>query len=261
MPLLAALDGQALTISQLVQAVGVSQPGVTRGIGQLVDLGLFSRSMAATSDGEPIAHPAPGWLQWRAAKLPSGHRWSKRSTPCAVVAPAFPGPYHRCEAALAATPIDLPGGAGRTPRSSQSVNIRMILPSTSTISTPSGSTPCSAWKAYGQEVLENPRAKIIDAGGAILFVEARGLGIVRNMCPSENRPNSFELTKMGVRESARGLKAGEFLLAAMIERARSLGADPLYLLTNAAMRGSRPPVRENRFRSRCRDHGPIRCAL
>jgi ribosomal protein S18 acetylase RimI-like enzyme len=38
---------------------------------------------------------------------------------------------------------------------------------------------------------------------------------------------------MGVRESARGRKAGEFLLSAIIDRARSLGAEPLYLLTNA----------------------------
>ena len=38
---------------------------------------------------------------------------------------------------------------------------------------------------------------------------------------------------MGVRESARGLKAGEFLLAAVIQRAEELGADTLYLLTNA----------------------------
>ncbi|WP_341714016.1 GNAT family N-acetyltransferase, partial [Erythrobacter sp.] len=38
---------------------------------------------------------------------------------------------------------------------------------------------------------------------------------------------------MGVRETARGLKAGEFLLEGMIERARELGAEELYLLTNS----------------------------
>jgi GNAT superfamily N-acetyltransferase len=37
-----------------------------------------------------------------------------------------------------------------------------------------------------------------------------------------------------VLESARGRKAGEFLLRAVLRRARSLGADRLYLLTNAA---------------------------
>jgi N-acetylglutamate synthase-like GNAT family acetyltransferase len=37
---------------------------------------------------------------------------------------------------------------------------------------------------------------------------------------------------MGVREVARGLKAGEFLLQATIAKATSLEADPLYLLTS-----------------------------
>lgn len=83
-----------------------------------------------------------------------------------------------------------------------------------------------------RDVLENPRARIIDAGGAILFVEANGLGIVGTCALQKTGPSSYELTKMGVRESARGMKAGEFLLAAVIQRAKSLGADPLYLLTN-----------------------------
>lgn len=83
-----------------------------------------------------------------------------------------------------------------------------------------------------REVLDNPRAKIIDPGGVILFVEACGLGIVGTCALQKTGATAYELTKMGVRESARGMKAGEFLLAAVIERARSLGADPLYLLTN-----------------------------
>ena len=84
-----------------------------------------------------------------------------------------------------------------------------------------------------REVLDNPRARIIDAGGVILFVEAPGLGIVGTCALQKTGPSAYELTKMGVRESARGLKAGEFLLAAVMERAMALGADPLYLLTNA----------------------------
>jgi GNAT superfamily N-acetyltransferase len=84
-----------------------------------------------------------------------------------------------------------------------------------------------------REVLDNPRARIIDAGGVILFVEAPGLGIVGTCALQKTGPTGYELTKMGVRESARGLKAGEYLLAAVIRRAMALGADPLYLLTNA----------------------------
>jgi len=84
-----------------------------------------------------------------------------------------------------------------------------------------------------REVLENPRRFIIDPGGAILFVEAAGLGVIGTCALQKTGEKSFELTKMGVRTSVRGLKAGEFLLAAVIGRARGLGAELLYLLTNA----------------------------
>ena len=87
-------------------------------------------------------------------------------------------------------------------------------------------------EATDRDVLENPRARIIEPGGVILFVEAAGLGIVGACALQKTGPTSYELTKMGVRESARGMKAGEFLLAAVIERATSLQADPLYLLTS-----------------------------
>jgi GNAT superfamily N-acetyltransferase len=83
-----------------------------------------------------------------------------------------------------------------------------------------------------REVLEAPRAKIVDPGGVILFAEAPGLGIVGTCALRKTGGSGVELTKMGVRESARGLKAGEFLLDAAIARARKMGADPLYLLTN-----------------------------
>jgi GNAT superfamily N-acetyltransferase len=83
------------------------------------------------------------------------------------------------------------------------------------------------------ETLENPRAKIIDPGGAILFVAAADLGIVGACALQKTGPDSFELTKMGVRDSVRGRKAGEFLLHHMIERARTMQAQSLYLLTNA----------------------------
>ncbi|MGQ4659325.1 GNAT family N-acetyltransferase [Lysobacter sp. F6437] len=87
-------------------------------------------------------------------------------------------------------------------------------------------------EATDRDVLDNPLARIIEPGGVILFVEAVGLGIVGTCALQKTGASSYELTKMGVRESARGMKVGEFLLAAVIERALSLGSDPLYLLTN-----------------------------
>ncbi|MBA4012319.1 MAG: MarR family transcriptional regulator [Phenylobacterium sp.] len=83
------------------------------------------------------------------------------------------------------------------------------------------------------DLMSNPRARIIDPGGAILFAQAEGLGVVGTCAIMKAKDGWYELTKMGVSESARGRKVGEFLLAKAIERARAMGAaDQLYLLTN-----------------------------
>jgi N-acetylglutamate synthase-like GNAT family acetyltransferase len=87
-------------------------------------------------------------------------------------------------------------------------------------------------EATDRKVLENPRAMIIDRDGVILFVEADDLGIVGAVALMKSSDGVYELTKMGVLETARGRKAGEFLLAACIERARSMQMTRLYLLTN-----------------------------
>ncbi len=83
-----------------------------------------------------------------------------------------------------------------------------------------------------REVLAEPQAEILDPGGAILFVEAEGQGIVGTCALKKSGDGEYELTKMGVLKSARGAKAGEFLLRAVIERAGALGARTLYLLSN-----------------------------
>jgi N-acetylglutamate synthase-like GNAT family acetyltransferase len=87
-------------------------------------------------------------------------------------------------------------------------------------------------EATDRKVLENPRKMIIDRDGAILFVEADDLGIVGTVALMKTSEGVYELTKMGVLESARGRKAGEFLLAACIDRAQSMDMASLYLLTN-----------------------------
>jgi GNAT superfamily N-acetyltransferase len=84
-----------------------------------------------------------------------------------------------------------------------------------------------------RDVLENPRERIIDPGGVILFVESAGLGIVGACALQKTGDRQFELTKMGVRSTAQGRKAGEFLLSAIIARAQAMDVDTLYLLTNA----------------------------
>ena len=86
---------------------------------------------------------------------------------------------------------------------------------------------------HDEHVLAHPRATIVARGGVILFAmtpagEPIGTGA---LMPTE--PGAWELTKMGVLESARGTGAGALLLAALITRARALpDCDTLYLLTN-----------------------------
>jgi N-acetylglutamate synthase-like GNAT family acetyltransferase len=83
-----------------------------------------------------------------------------------------------------------------------------------------------------EKVLGNPESIIIKKGGHILFVEVPNLGIVGTCALLKTGNNQYELSKMGVLESARGTGAGNFLLKAIIEKAKSIGADRLYLLTN-----------------------------
>lgn len=83
-----------------------------------------------------------------------------------------------------------------------------------------------------RDILDHPREKIIDKGGDILFVEVEGLGIVGACALYKTGEHQYELTKMGVLESARGHKAGAYLLQAVIARAKKKGARRLYLLSN-----------------------------
>ncbi|TRY33182.1 bifunctional helix-turn-helix transcriptional regulator/GNAT family N-acetyltransferase [Aliiglaciecola sp. M165] len=84
-----------------------------------------------------------------------------------------------------------------------------------------------------KRVLRYPQKNIIEKGGKIWFAEHPSLGIV-GTCALLNKGNgAYELTKMGVLKTARGLKVGEILLQHVIEQAQSLPLNCLFLLTNA----------------------------
>ena len=81
--------------------------------------------------------------------------------------------------------------------------------------------------------LEHPRSKIIEKGGEILFVEAADLGIVGTVALIPAEEGWIELSKMGVREEARGRMAGDFLMRALLICAQQKGVlDKMFLLTN-----------------------------
>lgn len=85
---------------------------------------------------------------------------------------------------------------------------------------------------HDRHVLDHPREMIVDRGGCILFV-AHDEAIIGAGALMPTGDGAYELTKMGVLGSARGLKAGELLLAALIAEAETRpDCQLLYLLTN-----------------------------
>lgn len=83
-----------------------------------------------------------------------------------------------------------------------------------------------------RRTLNNPRREIIDKGGRVFFISTPALGIVGTCALMPTSDGAFELTKMGVLESARGLKIGEKLLAHVLAEAEKMDMAELYLLTN-----------------------------
>ena len=232
MPLLAALDGRSLSIGQLVQVVGISQPGITRGIGQLLELGLVQSEPGEDGRQRSISLTPAGNAALARAKLYVWPQVEEAVTALFGGQPeGFIGQIDAIEAALAENPIDVLA-ARSTPHILEIHEFSDALAHHFHDINAEWINAMFKLEATDREVLENPRAKIVDAGGVILFVAARGLGIVGTCALQKTGEHSYELTKMGVRETARGLKAGEFLLAAVIERAMALKAAPLYLLSN-----------------------------
>jgi GNAT superfamily N-acetyltransferase len=233
MPLLAALDGQALTIGRLACTLGISQPGVTRGIGQLIDLGLVRSETGLDQRQRSVSLTQAGTAAMARAKLRVFPQVAEAvDVLCGGSAGALLDQIADLEAKLESSPLEILA-ARATP---EILRIREFSDDLASHFHDINAEWIEAMfrlEDTDRRVLENPRATIVETGGSILFVEAEGLGIVGACALQNTGAGSFELTKMGVRETARGLKAGEFLLSAMIDRARLLGADPLYLLTNA----------------------------
>ncbi|ESQ81843.1 hypothetical protein AEAC466_19975 [Asticcacaulis sp. AC466] len=233
MPLLMALDRQPMTIGQMVEAVGVSQPGITRSIGQLIDMGLVQsekgadqriRTASLTPDGQAAIA--------RARHLALPRIEAGVLSLFDALDGDFLGQISAVEAALDDRSLYARAGEGGPPV----LTIREYTPELAADFHDINAEWIRSMfrlEATDIEVLRNPEEKIIAPGGVILFVEAAGLGIVGTCALQKTGPGTFELTKMGVRSQARGLKAGEFLLAAMIARVKDMGARTVYLLTNA----------------------------
>lgn len=232
MALITALARGPKSVNQLVAAIGISQPGVTRAIGQLTKLGLVD-TVPGRDQRQRLVSLTPAGEEAHAAAMTDV--WPRIGGAVQSLLAAVPGDFlrdlERIEDALAAQPLlARVGPARKTPlrlreysddlaQAFHDINAEWIQ-------------AMFVLEPVYREVLENPHEKIIAPGGTILFVETEGLGVVGTCALKPTGGGGYELTKMGVLESARGLGAGAFLLAATIARAQRIGADPLYLLTN-----------------------------
>ena len=85
------------------------------------------------------------------------------------------------------------------------------------------------------DTLDFPEKYFIDGGGAVLLAQRISDGEILGTVALQPFGNGvLELAKMTVSENARGLKIGELLGVAALERARTLGAKRVFLLSNAS---------------------------
>jgi putative acetyltransferase len=85
------------------------------------------------------------------------------------------------------------------------------------------------------ETLDYPDKYFFQGGGAILLAQRTDTGEIVGTVGLQPFGNGvLELCKMTVAENARGLHIGEQLGVAALERARTLGATKVFLLSNAA---------------------------
>jgi DNA-binding MarR family transcriptional regulator/N-acetylglutamate synthase-like GNAT family acetyltransferase len=248
-PLLAAIDRYGpLTVGDAAEALGISQPAVTRTATGLIDTGLLA---AARSDSDLrqkmlVLTEAGGAAMARAKAAMWPQLDGAVRDLCAPLSGGFLAQIAQIEAGLEAMPLEsrarrwvpgVPGVAGVAgPPGVPGLAIREYDDSLAADFHRINAEWISSMFALEEndvQILTRPRELILDRGGVILFVEAEGLGIVGTCALIRIADGVFELTKMGVLESARGRKAGEFLLAAILERARAMAIDTLYLLTSA----------------------------
>jgi len=237
MGLLAALDRAPMTVGQLVDAVGTSQPGVTRGLGQLIGMGLVESMRGTDQRSKTMRLTAAGEAAMVRIKL---QVWPRLEQAVKGITGGLAGGFldqiAAIEKALAEKPLDL-----RAAETGPALRLREYSPDLRQVFHDINAEWISDMfriEPADREVLEDPQTHILDGGGAILFVESPALGIIGTCALRKTGPGSAELTKMGVRAAARGLKAGEYLLAATIERAGRMGIDDLYLLTNSACKAA-----------------------
>lgn len=226
------LQGEA-TIGELGDLIGVSQPAITRTVSAMVESGLVTNEthegdqrikvVRLTDDGRrKVAHlKATAWRQIREAARDLSVEAGSADILERLAA---------YEAKLVEKPLNT--------RSGEKAGLSVVRYSDDLAGAfyklnAEWITSMFAMEQTDEEVLSDPRGRIIEKGGDILFVRDAGGEIVGvGALQPVGKGGDYEFTKMAVSERKRGQKAGEFLLVALIARAREMGVKKLHLLTN-----------------------------
>lgn len=235
-PLIAALEAHGpLSVSAAVEATGVSQPAITRIHNALQEMGLTAtrpvegdnrrKEICLTPSGEALV------AEMRASFWPAVRQAAEQL--CLYPEHDLLAEIRLVESRLADQPLSARIEQVANPAGLEIVEFTDAL-------APHFDRISREWveemfrlEAEDIAMIENPRARVIDKGGTILFVRDPELGIIGTCALMPMADGGVELTKMGVLKSARGRRAGDFLMRQILKRARQMQVQDLFLLTNS----------------------------
>lgn len=235
-PLIAALEAHGpLSVSAAVEATGVSQPAITRIHNALQEMGLTAtrpvegdnrrKEICLTPSGEALI------AEMRASFWPAVRQAAEQL--CLYPDHDLLAEIRLVESRLADQPLSARIEQVANPAGLEIVEFTDAL-------APHFDRISREWveemfrlEAEDIAMIENPRARVIDKGGTILFVRDPELGIIGTCALMPMADGGVELTKMGVLKSARGRRAGDFLMRQILKRARQMQVQDLFLLTNS----------------------------
>ncbi len=239
-------DAGEISVAQLAEILGQSQPAITRNLNNLRDMGLIE-TITVKADSRvrmvSLTHDGQGLL----AQL-RGQIWPRVDGVIRdlllEIAPDFCASLNKIEAALDDHSFDarfktlLEKQAKLTPQDVEiieysdeyagdffKINIDWISEN-------------FVVEDIDKYVLSHPNEAILDKGGIILLARLSNGEIVGTCALMQMDDGEYEFTKLGVSRHYRGLKIGEKLINAAFGRAREMGLKSLFLLTNHQQRSS-----------------------
>ena len=232
MPVLASLDRHgSMTVTGLVDLVGFSQPAIARALSGMEKIGLIALDRDAQDKRQKIVTLTEKGQEtvrtlntdvWPRIEAAARHL-------CTGLAGDFMDQIQQMEQSLADLPLyNRPGAKPGL----ELVEYETALADTFYRINAEWIEDMFTLEEGDLKVLRDPQGQIINRGGQILFVKSPVGGIVGTGALMPMEDGVFELTKMGVSSTRRGEKAGEFLLAQLIQRARDIDVKELFLLTN-----------------------------